>query len=107
MFNHFQHETIVLVLISVDQNEQFVLTFWSSRYFSIAISPNLSDLIGVLLSDSGTALSRVGTWAGKFSPDPVAMETGYIGHGEAFHPNSSKLCLYRPHGFLEDGTLID
>lgn len=31
--------------------------------------------------------------AGIFSPDPVTMETRYIGHGEAFHPNSSELVL--------------
>ncbi len=33
--------------------------------------------------------------AGKFSPDPVTMETGYIGHGEAFYPNSIELDLDR------------
>lgn len=28
-----------------------------------------------------------------FSPDPVTMETGYIGHVEAFYPNSSEFGL--------------
>lgn len=34
--------------------------------------------------------------AGIFSPDPVTMETGYIGHGEAFCPNSGELVSDRP-----------
>lgn len=34
--------------------------------------------------------------AGIFSADPVTMVTVYIGHGEAFHPNSSELGLDKP-----------
>lgn len=38
-------------------------------------------------------------WArngGIFSPDPVTMETGYIGHGKVLHPNSRALGLDQP-----------
>lgn len=38
--------------------------------------------------------------AGIFSSDPVTMETGYIGHGEAFHPNSDDLSLDKPFVFM-------
>lgn len=31
--------------------------------------------------------------AGIFSPDPVTMETGYMGHGEAFCLSSCHLCV--------------
>lgn len=34
--------------------------------------------------------------AGIFRPDPVTMATGYIGHGEAFRPNSRELGLDKP-----------
>lgn len=37
--------------------------------------------------------------AGIFSSDPVTMETGYMGHGEAFYPNSSELDLNQLLGF--------
>lgn len=42
-------------------------------------------------------------WAcggGIFSPDPVTMVTGYIGHGDALHPNSSYLGLDKPGFFF-------
>lgn len=34
--------------------------------------------------------------AGIFSPDPVTMETGYIGHGETFYPHSRELDSDQP-----------
>lgn len=62
-----------------------------------AISLNLSAQIGLLLCDSVALFCpKWACGAGIFSPDPVTMETGYIGHGEAFSPNSSKLGLDQP-----------